>query len=58
MGVGQDPPTDQMVELKNELIGDIDENLATYNDQVKGALIPRFNKLVREKEVDAIIVDR
>jgi hypothetical protein len=56
MGVGQDPPTDQAVELKNELVGEIDWHLNTYEMQVKGEMIPRFNAMVREKEVDAILL--
>ena len=50
---GDYPPTDQAVELKNELIAEIDGWLAKFK-KVQDVDLPAFNKMVREMEVDVI----
>lgn len=52
---GDYPPTDQATSVKNELSSKIDVQLKKYYD-VKSTLIPKFNDLVRQKAIDAIIL--
>ena len=54
--IGDYPPTDQAIEVKDVLIGEIDELLEAY-DAIKSDKIPLLNNLIRAKEVDYIIVD-
>ncbi len=54
---GDYPPTDQAVAVKNELIRDIDKQLAIYNAVLEKDL-PAFNDLVRQKAIDAIILKK
>ena len=48
------PPTEQAIAVKNELTAQIDGVLAGFR-QMKQGEIARFNQLMREREVDAII---
>ncbi len=56
MRVGDYPPTDQAVAVKEELSAQIDQYLGQYKDILKNE-IPAFNKLVKRKKVDAIILE-
>jgi photosystem II stability/assembly factor-like uncharacterized protein len=55
LGNGEFPPTDQAYSVREEIEALIDEELKKF-DTVKTELIPGFNRLVREKEIDAIMV--
>ncbi len=52
---GNFPPTDQAIEVKEVLSKEIDEELEKLK-KVKSEELPKFNKLVREKAIDAIIL--
>ncbi len=54
---GDYPPTEQAVAVQRELTAEIDKWLREFS-KVKNELLPAFNKLVREKEVDAILLKR
>jgi photosystem II stability/assembly factor-like uncharacterized protein len=56
MRVGDYPPTDQAIAVKDELITQIDQYLDQYQSILKNE-IPAFNKLVKKKNVDAIILE-
>ncbi len=55
LGTGDYPPTDQAYAVKKEMEGLIDDELAKF-DLVKKEMIPAFNRMLRENEVDAIIL--
>jgi hypothetical protein len=55
LGDGDYPPTAQAYAVKKEMEGLIDSELEKFN-AVKTELIPAFNQLVRENEIDAIIL--
>ncbi len=55
LGDGDYPPTDQAYEVKKEMEGLIDDELAKFK-AVKSDMIPAFNQMVRENEIDAIIL--
>lgn len=55
LGNGEYPPTDQALAVRNELVVLIDAELAKY-ETVKTEMIPAFNQLMREKNIDAIIL--
>ena len=52
---GDFPPTDQAIAVKDELVRDIDIQLEIYRTVLEKEL-PKFNALVREKAIDAIIL--
>lgn len=52
---GDYPPTQQAIEVKEELTKEIDEWLAKYYE-VKNNKVPQFNRLIRELEVDVLTV--
>lgn len=52
-GRGDYPPTDQSIAVKNELTGQIDEQLQAYQKIVAND-VPAFNRQVADKGVDAI----
>jgi len=47
------PPTDQMIAVRDELTQGIEKQLSIYKQVVENDL-PKFNKMMREQEVDAI----
>jgi len=51
------PPTDQAVAVKTEISGKIDEQLKIYYD-VKASTLPKFNDMVKQKAIDAIILKK
>ena len=51
------PPTEQMKEVRNDITQKIDTELATF-EQIKSTDLPKFNQLVKEKSVDAIILKK
>ena len=53
---GDFAPTKQAVDVKNEMVGKINEQLAKFK-KVKEEDIPTFNKLFRQKSMDAILLD-
>lgn len=55
MARGDFKPTEQAVELKTELFGKIDAELLKLKNVIESK-IPLFNKLIKEAEVPAIIV--
>lgn len=57
VGNGDFPPTEQAYGVRDELMGLIDKELARFA-VVKNEMIPSFNKLVREKNIDAIILKK
>ena len=57
VGNGEFPPTEQAYGVRNELMAQIDKELARLA-MVKNEMIPAFNKLVREKSIDAIILKK
>lgn len=57
LGNGEYPPTDQAYKVREELMGLIDAELAKYRN-VKTEMIPAFNQLARDKQMDAIILKK
>ena len=57
VGTGNFKPTDQAIEFKNEVIGEIDGNLEQWQ-QVLSEDIPEFNDLVKRKGVAAVTIDK
>jgi photosystem II stability/assembly factor-like uncharacterized protein len=57
LGNGEYPPTDQAFELRKELEGMIDAELGKYS-RIKTEMLPSFNQMVREKNIDAIILKK
>ncbi len=55
VAIGSFRPTDQAVAVKNELIAQIDPQLARLQD-ILARDLPAFNQLVRDNEVPAVIV--
>ncbi|MGB3183989.1 MAG: glycosyl hydrolase [Cyclobacteriaceae bacterium] len=54
--IGDYRPTDQTMEFYKEVSSQIDKELADLREVLRED-IPQFNKMVRENEVDAIIID-
>ena len=54
--IGVAPPTQGAIEVRDELVAQIDEYLRQY-DIVKKISIPGINQLIREAQVDYIIID-
>ncbi|MEM1321239.1 MAG: glycosyl hydrolase [Bacteroidota bacterium] len=52
---GDFPPTDQAVAVQQELTAAIDMQLAAFR-KIKEEELPKFNRMVKEMEVDAIIL--
>ena len=52
---GNFPPTEQSIEVKNELTERIDTQLTRY-EQVKNEDMPELNRMVRDLSVDAIML--
>ncbi|MBL7845593.1 MAG: glycosyl hydrolase [Cyclobacteriaceae bacterium] len=52
---GNFPPTQQMVEFKNEITAEIDKHLNALNKIFKEE-IPAFNALVKQKNIDAVVL--
>ncbi len=52
---GDYPPTDQAVQLKNELTAEVDGWLAKFKN-VQEVELPTFNKMVRDMGVDVILL--
>ena len=57
VGGGEYPPTKQAYDVKKDLEQKIDGELKAY-EGVKQNMIPKFNQLIREKEIDAIILKK
>ncbi|MFA0960758.1 glycosyl hydrolase [Roseivirga sp. BDSF3-8] len=55
--IGDYRPTDQTMEFYDEVSGKIDAELADFREILRED-IPEFNQMVRDNEVDAIIVDQ
>lgn len=55
MAVGDFEPTDQAIAFKEEITEEIDSYLKQLDDIFNND-IPEFNKMVKEKEVDAVII--
>nr|MDQ3018165.1 glycosyl hydrolase [Bacteroidota bacterium] len=55
LGNGEFPPTDQAVAVAAELSDQIDLFLSEYKT-IKTEKIPAFNKLIRDRNIDAIIL--
>ena len=56
-GRGDYPPTQQAIQVKNDLTGKIDEELSKFN-RIKEADLPEINRMIREKAVDAISIKK
>jgi photosystem II stability/assembly factor-like uncharacterized protein len=56
-GSGNYAPTKQAIQVKDEMIGKVDQELRKY-ESVKQELLPQFNKLVRQQEIDAIMLKK
>ncbi len=54
---GDYPPTDQMKQVRKELTKKIDSELATF-ENIKSTDLPKFNQLVKERSIDAIILKK
>lgn len=54
-GRGDFPPTKQSYEVRDEIGKQIDEQLGKFQ-QIKDNVLPEFNRMVKEKAVDAILV--
>ena len=55
VGTGNYPPTNQALEFKNEVIGDINQSLNQWK-QILANDIPEFNRLVKRMELEAISI--
>ncbi|MGB4847620.1 MAG: glycosyl hydrolase [Saprospiraceae bacterium] len=55
MGGGEFPPTEQAFAVRKELEVEIDDQLALF-EKVKKEMIPVFNQMIRDKNIDAIII--
>ena len=55
-GTGNFKPTDQAIEFKNQVVGEIDDQLQQWQ-QLVNKEIPAFNDLVKRQAVDAIKID-
>ena len=53
--MGDAAPTEQAITVRNEMTARIDLQLSAY-ESIKNEMIPRFNKLMKEREVKAIIL--
>ncbi|MEM6697618.1 MAG: glycosyl hydrolase [Bacteroidota bacterium] len=53
---GEYPPTSQMYQVKQEMTEAIDAELNKYS-KVKSDMLPKFNQLVKEKAIDAIVLE-
>jgi photosystem II stability/assembly factor-like uncharacterized protein len=56
-GRGDYPPTDQAIQVKEELSKMIDGHLEKFQE-VKDSDLPEFNRLVKHFEIDAIILEK
>ncbi|MEZ4843871.1 MAG: hypothetical protein R3A43_06435 [Bacteroidia bacterium] len=56
VGMGNFGPTQQAIEVKNEIVAQIDMRLAKY-EQLKQVELKAFNRLLIEREVEVIRVD-
>lgn len=54
---GDNRPTEQMYEVQENLTERIDEQLDTYEEVIENEL-PAFNELVREKQIDPVMVKK
>lgn len=52
---GDFPPTDAAIAVRDELIGKIDQELGDYY-QIRNTKIPALNNMIRQKQVDYIIL--
>ena len=57
MGYGNFRPTEQAVEFKKEITDQIDEQLSKFKEIVQTD-VPDFNRLVREKNVNAVSLEK
>ncbi len=57
LGNGEYPPTEQAYAVRKELEALIEAELDKF-DKVKTEMLPRFNQMVRDKSIDAIIVKK
>lgn len=57
MGTNDFPPTAAAIAVRNELNGLIDEELSDW-ENVKNTMLPELNKMIREKALDIIILDK
>jgi len=57
LGNGEYPPTEQAYSVREELVKEIDAQLDAY-EKVKTEMIPVFNKMIRDKNIDAIILKK
>ena len=54
-GRGDFPPTDQSIDFYREVSGKIDSQISKW-EQLKSTKLPEINEMVRQKQVDAIIL--
>ncbi len=54
-GTGNSRPTDQMIAFKNEITAEIDGHLSAL-DKIFNEEIPAFNDLVKQKDIDAVVL--
>lgn len=54
---GDYPPTDGMIQVREELTKRIDQQLIEF-EAIKNTDLPKFNKLVKDKAVDAIVLKK
>ncbi len=57
LGKGEFPPTDQAFEVRKEIEALIDAELEKY-EKIKTEMIPVFNQIVKDKNIDAIILKK
>jgi len=57
LGSGEYPPTEQAYAVKKELVEQIDAELKKF-EKVKTEMIPAFNKMIRDKSIEAIILKK
>ncbi|MEP6796217.1 MAG: glycosyl hydrolase [Saprospiraceae bacterium] len=57
MGNGEFPPTEQAYAVRKELEAEIDDQLAKL-EKVKSDMLPAFNQMIRDKNIDAIILKK
>ena len=56
MGSNDYPPTEAAINVRNELVGLIDEELESWK-QVKNVMLPKLNQMIRDSQIDVIILE-
>ena len=56
MGINDYPPTNAALQVRDELVGLIDDELSLW-EKVKSDMLPKLNQMIRDSKVDVIILE-